>query len=322
MKTVKYLKTFAIVLLAFLLAFLFSSNYKSEVLAQANISLSVFPPISYLQVPPGTTRNHTVVLENTSNQTIIVMPSIVDFSSDGKTGRAIISNELSFPYISFGTTKIKELSIPAHKKAQLTLYIDVPKDAIEKEYPLTVLFFSKNDNHTQKIDTAQTTSTRSEISGGIGSNLIVLVSKESKLAHALKIISLDTPRFVDSFRGIEFLPLVKNESISSLSASGSAEILNWKKSTVSEFEIYPDVILGSSTRELRALRPGSALDKPETGTFSYQPKFLLGPYQIVVNLENSSAYIEVIYAFPFSIIFVAIVGIIVASTYLKKIKSA
>ena len=312
----------------FSLAFFFSGNYKSEVLAQSNISLSVSPPIFYLQVPPGTNRSHTVILENTGEKTIVVMPSIVDFSSDGKTGRAIISTELSFPYISFGTTQIKELSIPAHKKAQLTLYIDVPKNAVEKEYPLTVLFFSKNGGDASKIGTQQNNSTRSEISGGIGSNLVVLVSKENKLPNALKIISLHTPKFIDSFGGIEFLPLIKNESISSISASGSAKILNWKKDTISEFEIYPDVILGSSTRELRALRPGITSDKPETGTFSYKSNFLLGPYLIVVNLENdplqqqqNTKYIEVIYAFPFSIVLVVALGIIITFVYMKKIKN-
>lgn len=326
MKTMNYFK-FLRILTIFILTFLFSGNYKSKVLAQSNISLSVSPPISYLQIPPGTTRSHTVVLENTGDKTITVLPSIVDFYSDGKTGRAVISTELSFPYISFGTTEIKELSIPAHKKAQLTLYIDVPKDAVEKEYPLTVLFFSKRDNDVPKISAQQSNSALSEISGGIGSNLVILVSKESKLTHALKIISVATPKFVDSFGGIEFLPLAKNESISSLSASGSAKILNWKKETVSEFEIYPDVILGLNTRELRALRPGLAVDKPETGTFSYRPKFLLGPYQIVINLTNDSQqqdlkYIEVIYALPFSIVLVAILGIMITFVYIKKIRNA
>ncbi len=328
MKTINYFK-FLRILVIFLLAFIYSGNFKSKVLAQSNISLSVSPPISYLQVPPGTTRKHTVVLENTGDKTIVVMPSIVDFSSDGKTGRAIISNELSFPYISFGTTEIKELSIPAHNKAQLTLYIDVPKDAVEKEYPLTILFFSKNGEYIPNFGLQGTNSTKSEISGGIGSNLVILVSKESKLANALKVVSLKTPKFIDSFGWIEFLPLVKNETISSISASGSAKILNWKKDTISEFEIYPDVILGSNTRELRALRPGITPDKPETGTFSYKPKFLLGPYQIIVSLENdfsqqqqTSKYIEVVYAFPFSIILVAILGIIITFVYIKKIKKS
>lgn len=327
MKTVNYFKL-PKVLVIFLLVFLLSGNYKSVVFAQSEIKLSVSPPISYLQVPPGTTRAHTVILENTSDKPITVLPSIVDFSADGKTGRAVISDKLSFPYISFGTTEIKELSIPAHKKAQLTLYIDVPKDAIEKEYPLTVLFFSKNGDNTPKIGDGLVTSTRSEISGGIGSNLVVLVSKENKLAHALNVINLDTPRFVDSFSKIEFLPLVKNESISSISASGSAQVLNWKKDIVSEFEIYPDVILGSSTRELRALRPGIESDKPETGTFSYRPKFLLGPYQIVIELKNDSlqqqqniSHIEVVYAFPFSILLVVMIGITVTFVYIKKIKN-
>ena len=311
--------------LAILLSiFIFSGGYKSEVMAQTSINLSVSPPISYLQVPPGTTRSHTVVLENTGDKAITVTPSIVDFSSDGKTGRAIISNELSFPYITFGAEEVKELSVPAHKKAQLTLHIDVPKDADEREYPLTILFSSKKDSGLSGIDPLQVISSNSQISGGIGSNLVVLVSKESKLSQALKVVKLNTPRFVDSFGRIEFSPLIKNDSFSSSAASGSAEILNWKKEAVVEFEIYPDIVLGTNSREIRALRLGIKSDKPETGAFSYKPSFLLGPYQIVINLENdqqiNSKYIEVIYALPFSIIFIVVIGTIIAVIYYKKVK--
>lgn len=317
-KTLKLLSTFLLML------FLWSGkNFQAS--AQSNISLSISPPISYLQVPPGSTRTHTVVLENTSDQDITVIPSLVDFYSDGKTGRAIISEKLSFPFITFGTSDIKELLIPANKKAQLTLYIDVPKDAEEKEYPISILFFSKEDSSFPTLNASQNAKSKSQISGAIGSNLIILISHQSKLSQALNVISLKTPRFVDSFGEIKFLPLVKNETLASVAASGSAQILNWKKEVVSEFDIYPDVILGSSSRELRALRIGVDIDKPETGNFSYKPNILFGPYQIVINLENDGSpqnlkYIEVVYAFPFSIIVVIIIGMTIAATYYRKIK--
>ncbi|MCB9813507.1 MAG: hypothetical protein H6772_03810 [Pseudomonadales bacterium] len=308
------------ILFSIMIFFLIFLNNIKKVDAQASLNLSVSPPISYLQVPPGSSRTHTIVLENSGENTITVLPSIVDFTTDGKTGRAIISNELSLPYISFGKTEIKELSIPANKKAQLTLYIDAPKDAKEKEYPVTILFFSKENN---SVTTTQ--STNSQISGAIGSNLVVLISNKTKLNQVLSILDLNTSKFVDSFGKIDFLPLVKNESIASYSASGSAKILDWRKNTLTEYEIYPDVVLGYSTRELRALRPGITNDKPETGTFSYKPKFLFGPYQIVVTLRNdqegTTNYIEVVYAFPFSAIIIIGLGFVISAIYLKKVKS-
>jgi len=317
-------KAFASILLFTALFLAIGSNFLAK--AQADLNLSVSPPISYLQVPPGTTRNHTIVLENNSDNTVTIIPSIVDFSSDGKSGRAIISNELSFPYITFGMSNIKELSIPAHKKAQLTLYIDVPKNANEREYPLTILFFSKKSIPTPAFTVNESSS---QISGAIGSNLVVLVSNESKLSQILTVLKLNTSRIVDSFGKIEFSPLVRNEGFASVAASGSARILDWEKNTLAKFDIYPDIILGSSTRELRALRPGNSPDKPETGAFSYKPKFLLGPYQIVMSLNNNqgereisqSQHVEVVYAFPFSITFIVIVGIIIGIIYQKKIKS-
>lgn len=290
-----------------------------KALAQSELQLTVSPPISYLQVPPGTSRTHTVVLENDGNQTITVLPSIVDFASDGKTGRAVISNQLSFPYISFGQSVIQELSIPPKKRAQLTLYIDVPADAVEKEYPLTILFFSKDNQGYNNLST-----TSSEITGGIGSNLVVLTSHNSDFQQVPKVLDLNTPKIVDSFSSIEFTPLIENESLASYSASGSAKIVNWRKDTQVEFELYPDVILGNSTRELRALRPGISSDQPETGSFSYKPKMLLGPYQVVITLNNSQGevtqYVEVVYAFPFSVAIIILVGIVISLIYSKKIK--
>ncbi|MBP7700927.1 hypothetical protein KA111_02575 [Candidatus Woesebacteria bacterium] len=303
---------------------IFLGFFKSRAVAQSNINLSVTPPISYLHVSPGTTRDHTVILENTGDETITVLPSIVDFTSDGKTGRAVISNQLSFPYISFGASDIKELSVPAHKKAQLTLHIDVPSDAEEKEYPITVLFFSKRSAGFSELNPLQLTSSYSQVSGAIGSNLVVLVSKNPTLEQAIKIIDLKSKTFVDSFGKIEFIPLIKNDSLSSSTATGSAKILNWRKEVVAEFEIYPDVILGLNSREIRALRSGESSDKPETGSFAFKPKFLLGPYQIVVNVDENQLqknnYIKVVYALPFSLIFVFILGIIVMLFYSKKIK--
>ncbi len=286
----------------------------------SEINLTVSPPVSYLHVAPGTAVNHTIILENNGNTSVTVLPTIVDFTTDGKTGRAIVTNQLTFPYISMGIdNSVTEVTIPPQKKAQLTLYINVPKDSEEKEYPLTVLFFSKNELEKTKnnISLQNSDTTDSQISAAIGSNLIVLVAKQNVFTKTLELFDFNAPKVIDSFGKVEFAPIVKNNSFGGVAASGSAKIVNWRKQTIAEFEIYPDIILGHNSRELRALLSNSDPKEPEVGSFSYKPKLLIGPYQIVVTLKNEqnaviTHAVHVFYAFPIVLLIAIGIGIAIS----------
>ena len=284
-----------------------------------DLNLTVTPQVSYLHVPPGSTTNHTIILENTGTSSITVMPSLVDFTTNGKNGQVILTNQLTFPYISFGEdNSVKEVTIPAGKKAQLTLHINVPKDAEEKEYPMSVLFFSKYDIERSR----HITNTNSQISAAIGSNLIVLVAKQNTFTKVFKIEHIYAPILIDSFQKITFSPLVKNNSLGAAQASGSAKILDWRKQTVAEFTIYPDTVLGHNSRELRSLLSNKDIEKPEVGVFTFKPKFMIGPYQIIISLTNENneiitQEIHVFYALPISILLVTIIGFLIYFYFAK-----
>lgn len=312
-RTKKMIVFFAILIsvLGILKTVLGVNGLTSPVYAQDEngISLQVTPPVSYLHVAPGAAVTHTIILENNGTTEITVMPTISDFTTDGETGRAIVTNELSFPYISLGQDNaVTEVLIPPGKKAQLTLSITVPKEAEEKEYPLTILFFSRTS-----VQTTQPT-THSQVSAAIGSNLVVLVAKQNVFSKVLSILDITAPSIIDSFQNISFTPVVKNESLGAVAASGSAKIVNWRKQTVTEFEIYPDVILAHNTRELRALLSSANPKKPEVTSFSYHPRFLIGPYQIIVTLTNEQGIvitqsIHVFYALPIAFVVVVLIGV-------------
>lgn len=294
---------------------------------KSEVNLTVSPPVSYLHVAPGTATNHTIILENSGSTPITVLPAIVDFTTDGKTGRAIVTNQLTFPYVSMGVdNSVKEVTIPPQKKAQLTLYINVPKNAEEKEYPLTVLFFSENElvesQTKQLIQDSDTVS--SQINAAIGSNLIVLVAKQNVFTKILEVLDFNAPKIIDSFQGLEFTPLIKNNSFGATTASGSAKIVNWRKQTIAEFEIYPDTILGHNSRELRSLLSNSDPKQPEIGSFTYKPKILVGPYQIVLTLKNEqdaviTQSIHVFYALPLAVLVALGIGIAI-SLYFSRVK--
>ena len=304
--------------------FLVMIFHTPQVFAQeTEVDLTVSPPVSYLHVAPGTAANHTIILENSGTTSITVLPTIVDFTTDGKTGQVIVTNQLTFPYVSMGIdNSVKEVIIPPKKKAQLTLYINVPKQAEEKEYPLTVLFFSKTELESMQQNSSGTTNkTTSQVSAAIGSNLIVLVAKQNVFTKIVEVLDFNAPKIIDSFQKIKFAPILQNNSFGAIAASGSAKIFNWRKQTIAEFEIYPDTILGHNSRELRTLVSNSNPEQPEAGSFSYRPKFLIGPYQIVLTIRNEQNIItqsvHIFYALPAVILLVIFIGIAIFSIFVQ-----
>jgi hypothetical protein len=303
--------------------------YSNTVFAQPSINLSINPPVEYLHVKPGEMVEYTVTLKNSGGAPITLLPMVVDFTTDGKTGRAIPTEFLSFPYISLENNSqvydneqlnpksqenILGITISPRGSADVLVKIEVPEMAEEKEYPLTILFFA-DQRASMIISQAE-----SKVTGAIGSNLVVLVSKTGIFEKKLEIIEVNTKKIIDSFSSISFTPLVKNNSIGSIVALGNVKIIDFFGQEVAEFEIHPDVVLGNSTRELRAI---SFLDEEgnyEIRNFEFKPKFLLGPYKIVINLVNEdgelTSYTEIVYSLPILIIIAIILSSIIVWHYL------
>jgi hypothetical protein len=246
--------------------------------AQGAVDLSVSPPTGYLKVQPGGQATHTIVLENSGDQTLVVTPKIVDFLPDGKTGAPVLQESHSFPYFDFESPQLDQVTVSPQSKAQLSLHIVVPQDATNREYPLSVLF----ESHT--VESTATPGVVAQVSGIIGSNIIVLVSDDTVPPTDLSIKSFQTSKIVDSLRSITFKPLVANAGYAASVASGSAQILNWQGTVIQQFSIKPAVVLGSSERELE-------LDSNESEAptnFKYKPLFLFGMYKIRIQLETLS----------------------------------
>lgn len=278
----------------------------SAVFAQGAIDISLSPSVGFLKVQPGGQATHTITLENTGNQTLIVTPKIVDFTSDGRTGVPILANTHSFPYFDFDANDLDVLTLKPQTKAQLSLHMQVPQDAVNREYPLSILFESK------PMENFSLGGASAQVNSIVGSNLVVLVTDETTPPVNLKIKSMQTGKIVDSFRAIQFRPLVENTGYAASIASGSAQITNWRGKIVKQFQLKPATVLGSSSRELEAFINENTSITP----LNYKPPFSFGLYTLTVKLEyknnDESVFIdknEKIFSFP---IFLA--GLIVLST--------
>lgn len=278
--------------------------------ADSSITLEVSPPVSYFHAPPGTSQVHTITIQNLSQKTITTKPKIVDFTVVNQGSSVLPLETLSFPFIDVANAE-QELSIPAGKRAQLNLTIDVPNDAAEKEYPLTILFFTKEDNMYSN------SASNSKINAAVASNLIVLVAKQNTQQKLLKVTQIEKNTFFDSFSPLTFSPLIANESFAAHQITGTVQISNWKKQVIAEFELHPDIVLGNGNRIARAINP----ETQEPMTLRTTQRWLLGPLQIKTTLIDQDipidTYTVVVYAFPFKAIG-ALLILTLAGTYVYK----
>jgi hypothetical protein len=286
-------------------------QYPASISAQSDYALSVYPPSAYLKIKPGTTANHTIELTNTTTNTIVVTPKVFDSKPKADSGYPEMQPTFSFPYLSEQVQKMSPILIKPGETNSFSLDFTVPPEAITKEYPLTVLFSST----IEQTSTNNQADSNSKLYGVIGANLVVLVSSDETLPNLLQIVDIEVPRLLDSLRGLSFTPMLINQGVQTVVASGSATIVDTFGKTVFQAQIYPDMVLGKQQRSARALMPQKDSKLPEPTVFSYDPLFLLGKYTITTKIidgqgNSSSSHTKTIIALPYSFLIVVLFIII------------
>ena len=280
--------------------------FSTKVQARDNlINLTVSPPTAYVKVKPGSVVTHTIIIKNNGQQTVKITPKIVDFHPDGQTGKVIISQILTFPYFKLTAGGLKPVTLAAQQKAKINLVIQAPQNALQKEYPMIVLFQA-----SPKLE-----QTKTAISGTIGSNLIVFITRQNRFKSQVKVKKISSARLIDSFRPLKFTVLAENEAVEAQIASGSATIYNWRHQPVTQFQLFPISILGLSARRLETIdpkTPQTTTQLPTTSTqFTSKKRFWLGYYTISVKLKQQPAVSETVVALPISLLLLSSAGLVI-----------
>lgn len=272
-----------------------STQDSTQALAQApsqtpDLDLTVFPPTAYLTVKPGTTSKHQVLLEHQGSAPLTLTPQLVDFETDGLTGRPVLKKPSKLTYIEIknpGWKLDQATKLKPDSKLQLTLEISPPIHAQLDEYPLSLVLTAEPSTEVIRDGS------RAQAGGAVASNIILSVQPDYKNLGELVIEKLNLPRLIDSFGQLKFETLAYNEGRNAVAAQGQVELSHlWSGKVLKNWFIYPDVILADSNRRLRGLltnpkqlEPG---DEVVFEDFSYKPAFLFGPYQIKVSLSDAS----------------------------------
>lgn len=295
------------------------------------LNLTIFPSTAYLTVKPGTKITHRVLLKYDGTTPIQVTPQLLEFATDGLTGIPLLQKQTSLSWISLKNPSYKlgaPFALQPGQQVELILEIAPPRQTPIAETPLSLVLTTVPTTHiVYDGGSAQTL-------GAIASNIIVSVQNDFANKGQLQIDQVKLPRLIDSFATLKFNVLAKNVGRNAVAAAGELKLTHlWSGKELKHWYIYPDVILANKTRSLRTLLTDPKTVKTDADVkfadLSYKPPFLIGPYQLTVDLTSANQTTthqpasvhqrsQTVFAFPFSLIVLLLLGLIlyrVASTF-------
>ena len=248
---------------------IFLSSYR--IINAQNISLGISPPLTEIMIQPGKDFTQNYQLANEAAQTVI-KARVVTFTSADKYGNVKLLEKYDDSlgdYLSWFKVVEPQLNaksafvIAPGATKNVTVKIDVPENASEGDYYVTLLFETDNS--------ALISGETSGVNAKIGTNILLTVSKDGNPERSSEIVNFSVPHFTDSFREINYKVVLAN--------TGSAYFKPIGNITVRPFlgkervlEIAPQNILASSQREYPCVNDNTLI------RCTLNDKFLLGTY--------------------------------------------
>ncbi len=284
------------------LAFLIWSATSVRAQTPVPFDLSISPSVVEITVKPGKLVTQAFLLENSGSDDLEVTPVLRDFTADNQTGRVVLQEVGTFPYAQLANAE-QQLNqpflLPSGGSQQLVLGLDIPENAVERDWYFTLLLT------TRRAATTSLTDSGAEARGAIGANLLVRITATDTTPLSWNI-KLQLPRFIDSLQTLTPHALISNNSDTVASPELSLVILDWKNQIVHQQDGLPDRILAHSSREIWAAQ--ARRDDPrsfDSAPFTYNPLLALGPYRVRVTIRNAAAgpmiVEETVWALPFSL---------------------
>lgn len=324
----KIISSFFLVSLALLFSF---NTVVAQNIGKDALSLDLSPPVSYLYVKPGAGISAPVTLQNNGRYTLRVTPQLVNFHPDNQTGRVVLEQHSDFKQLSIAGDQAKwgeTFTVKPGEKVTVPLVVAVPSDFAQGEYHLSVLFQAEQMLFSDYEQTAN-----SKLSGIVASHLVLMVSLDEDDRSQIVIKEFRLPKFVDSLMGVRWQIMARNIGLNAGPISGQLSISHWPSPTVTTYELYPDMVLANSQRQVRGvlsedLAALETLNKQEAvltangedflakkaalskqvlqNNFYYKKAFLLGAYDFKLSLGDEVLTQRVI-ALPFSLLVLLLV---------------
>lgn len=279
--------------LLLLLIFIFVFSFSTTGAIAQSFSLSVDPPIVHLLVKPGKTVRQTYTLLNVGDPTTVTV-SVTPFTPRGSSGNVTLVDCNRIQYYSCTSTSwftilpSRSLFLRKNASAKLQLKMEVPFDAEERDYYLSLVFSALAPRSQSDSGVG--------VSGQIVSNTLISVSETGRTEMSGRLEDLQILRgsrvsignfrttIVDSFADIPVRLVVKNTGTHSFDISGRLT-LKTPFLPESQFTLLPKTILASSSRLMQV---ENATNDSFNSSLSLPASFYLGPNTLKasITLQN------------------------------------
>ena len=260
---------------------------------RSDLDLSLKPAVTYLTVEPGHSQTYQLTIAHNGTTPLTITPQTVEFTPDAATGIPQLDLNTSVDFVTVkdeSALSLADFKLLPHTQRQLTVTVNPPLDAVQKEYHLSLLL--KAEATTQPAANQKSGSVTSAV---VASNLIVLVTSAEIGSGPLTISQIQANGIFDSLKPLKFRVSAKNEGLKAAPVKGKVRVLNWLNQEVASFPVATTIILGESSRNLSYYvngTPSAELaaqnSQPLSDKFIYDQPFLIGPFTLEASLESTS----------------------------------
>ena len=318
----------------FLLLFFFPSPVRAQ-----SVSLSVSPPVVEILLAPNKKVSQTFTF-TTQGENVIVSPEIHLVKPDGSTGHVIIDPSPIDP----STIPLTITSSPALLSPLCTSSAVAPEKCLQirsnlgdpsltsQSIPITLTFEAASSDISQDVYLAlviKVTSAdlplnkQSVTTPAISALILTTITPDGILPINLEIKDFTLPLIHDSWLPFIPKPTITNNSSIMMRPEGTYEIISPTSKTILSLPIYPNLILGNSSRSILGSHTRCE-GSPHTGCvdldstpLAWTPKWShIGPYRIrlIITSQGGTKISEiekVVWILPLRLIFIGCILIII-----------
>lgn len=246
-------------------------------------SLAISPPLFELSANPGDTLDHTIRVDNLTDQPLPISVARKDFVPMGEEGQAAITDkQTAFSLSSWIATDTTQFTIPAKSSQVVNFHVTVPQNASPGGHFGSIVF---------RVAPGSVSGNGVAVGQELGALLLLKVA--GQVNEKASIASFGPTHNLWQKGPVLFDSRIKNEGNVQLEPSGTITISNLFGRKVGTVNLDSRTILPDSIRKISGRWPGSSWPGWYTATLSMSygntnkilttsAHFVIFPYKIII----------------------------------------
>lgn len=257
-------------LLLFLITFLLPSPAHAQ-----SVELSINPPVVEALIAPNK-KFSQIFHFKTSQAGVVVIPELHLVKPDGIDGHSVIDpnpvEPSKIPLVVTSTPSFGSRVNLAGNDATFTLTFEAASSDLSQDVYLALVLRVEPVNIFEKS---------SVTSPAISALILTTITADGTYPISLEIQNFEPSLFHDSWLPLNIAPLLQNSSPFMIRPKGKYEVISPTGKTIYTTDLYPNLILGKSSRSLQSMVD----DMPKN--LSWQPKWSnIGPHKLKLTIET------------------------------------